>query len=106
MTTWWLTWGGWIAAGVLAIVAAWLWVDLVEARREAERQRIRAEEADAWADNHERTATALASELDALRERHATLLALHGEAVRHLLAFNYVIIHRNLEWKRRRQDSK
>lgn len=26
--TWWLTYGGWVAAGVLAIVAAWLWTDL------------------------------------------------------------------------------
>lgn len=102
---WWMTWGGWIAAGGLAIVAAWLWVDLVEARREAERQQIRAEEAEAWADEHERTANALAAELDQLRERHATLTELYGEAVRRLLAVNYVFVHRNLEWKRRRPDS-
>lgn len=97
---------GWLLAGIAASVAAWLWIVLEDERNRSVRLRIRAEEADAWADEHERTATALASELDALRERHATLLALHGEAVRHLLAFNYVIIHRNLEWKRRRQDSK
>ena len=102
----WFTYGGWIAAGLLTILAAWLWGVAEDERARRARQQIRAEEADAWADNHERTATALARELDALRERHATLLALHGEAVRHLLAFNYVIIHRNLEWKRRRQDSK
>ena len=92
--TWWLTYGGWIAAGVLAIVAWWLWVDLVEARR--------AEEADARADEYERTAAALRAELDGLRERHATLTELYGEAVRRLLAVNYVVIYRNLEWKRRR----
>lgn len=102
--TWWLTWGGWIAAGVLVIVAGWLWVDLAEERRVAAKQRIRAEKADAWADEYERRATALAAELDGLRERHATLTALYGEAVRLLLAVNYVVIHRNLEWKRRRQN--
>jgi hypothetical protein len=92
---------GWIAAGVLAIVAGWLWVDLVEARREAALQRIRAEEAEAWAEDYERTANALAGELDGLRERHVTLTELYGEAVRRLLAWNYVVIDRNLAWKRR-----
>lgn len=95
---------GWLVAGALGLVAAWLWVDLSEERRVAAKQRIRAEEADAWADEHERTATALAAELDGLRERHATLTELYGEAVRRLLANNYVIINRNVEWKRRRQD--
>lgn len=104
MTTWWLTYGGWFAAGVLAIVAAWLWVDLVEARRAATRQQIRAEEADAWADEHQREAAVLAGDLDGLRERHATLTEVYGEAVRRLLAVNYIVIHRNLDWKRRRQD--
>lgn len=102
--TWWLTWGGWIAAGVLAIVAAWLWCVLEDERNRSARLRIRAEEADAWAGEHERTATALAGELDGLRERHVTLTELYGEAVRRLLASNYVIVHRNLEWKRRRQQ--
>ena len=102
--TWWLTWGGWIAAGGLAIVAWWLWADLADAQRAAKRQQIRAEEADAWADEYERTATALAGELDRLRERHATLTELYGEAVRRLLAVNCVIINRNVEWKRRRQQ--
>ncbi len=95
---------GWLVAGGLGLVAWWLWVDLVEARRVAAKQRIRAEEADAWADEYERTATALAGELDRLRERHATLTELYGEAVRRLLAVNYVIINRNMEWKRRRQQ--
>jgi hypothetical protein len=98
--TWWVTWGGWIAAGVLAIVAGWLWADLVEARREAERQRIERETVSAWADEYQREAAALAGELDRLRERHATLTQLYGEAVRRLLVSNYVIVHRNLEWKR------
>ncbi len=95
---------GWLVAGALGLVAAWLWVDLVEARRAATRQRIRAEEADAWADEYERTAAAFRAELDGLRERYATLTELHGEAVRRLLAVNYVVIYRNLEWKRRRQQ--
>ncbi len=95
---------GWLVAGCLLLVVTWLWVDLADARRVAAKQRIRAEEADAWADEHERTATALASELDGLRQRHATLTELYGEAVRRLLAVNYVVIHTNLKWKRRRQD--
>ena len=64
---------GWLLAVALLLVAAWLWLDLSEARQAAKRQQIRAEEADAWADEYERTATALAGELDRLRERHATL---------------------------------
>lgn len=103
--TWWLAWGGWIAAGLLALLAAWLWAIAEEERARRARQQIRAEEADAWAGEHERTATALAAELDQLRERHATLTELYGEAVRRLLAVNYVIVYRNLEWKRRRPDS-
>ncbi len=95
---------GWLVAGGLLLVVAWLRVDLTAARQAAKRQQIRAEEADAWADEYERTATALAGELDGLRERHATLTELYGEAVRRLLAVNYVVIYRNLEWKRRRQD--
>lgn len=95
---------GWLVAGGLLLVVAWLRVDSAEARQAAERQQIRAEEADAWADEYERTAAALRAELDGLRERHATLTELYGEAVRRLLAVNYVVIHRNVEWKRRRQD--
>ena len=95
---------GWLVAVALLLVVAWLWLDLSEARQAAKRQQIRAEEADAWADDYERTATALAAELDGLRQRHATLTELYGEAVRRLLTVNYVVIYRNLEWKRRRQD--
>ena len=95
---------GWLVAGGLLLVAAWLWVDLADARRVAAKQRIRAEEADAWADEYERTAAALRAELDGLRERHATLTELYGEAVRRLLAVNYVVIYRNLEWNRRRSQ--
>ena len=95
---------GWLVAIALLLVAAWLWLELSEARRVAAKLRIRAEEADAWAAEHERTATALAGELDRLRERHATLTELYGEAVRRLLAVNCVIINRNVEWKRRRQQ--
>lgn len=103
--TWWLTWGGWIAAGVLALVAAWFYAVVEDERARRARQQIRAEEAEAWSDEHERTANALQAELDGLRERHVTLTELYGEAVRRLLASNYVIVHRNLEWKRRRPDS-
>ena len=94
---------GWLVAIALLLIVAWLWVDLADARRAAKRQRIRAEEADAWADEDERTAAALRAELDGLRERYVTLTVLYGEAVRRLLASNYVIIDANLAWKRRRQ---
>lgn len=95
---------GWLVAGGLGLVVAWLWVDLVEERRVAERQRIERETVSDWADEYQREATALAAELATLRQRHATLTELYGEAVRLLLAVNYVVIHRNVEWKRRRQD--
>lgn len=102
--TWWLTYGGWIAAGVLALAAAWLYAVVEDERARRARQQIRAEEAEAWADEHERTATVLAGELDRLRERHATLTELYGEAVRRLLAWNYIHIDRNLAWKRRNKQ--
>ena len=92
---------GWLVAGVAAIVAAWLWMCLEDERNRSARLRIRAEEADAWADEYQRDAAALAGELDRQRERHATLLGLYGEAVRRLLAYGFVHIDRNLEWKRR-----
>lgn len=104
--TWWLTYGGWITAGLLALLAAWLYAIAEDERARRARQQILAEEADAWAGEHERTATALAAELDGLRQRHATLTQLYADAVRLLLAANYIVIHRNLEWKRRRQDNK
>jgi len=102
--TWWLTNGGWIAAGVLAIVAAWLYAVVEDERSRRVRQQVRAEESESWAEEHERTAKVLAGELDGLRERYVTLTELYGEAVRRLLAVNYVVIYRNLEWKRRRTD--
>ena len=95
---------GWLVAGGLGLVAAWLWVDLSKARRVAECQRIERETVSDWADEYQREATAMAAELATLRERHATLTELYGEAVRLLLAVNYVVIHRNVEWKRRRQQ--
>lgn len=103
--TWWLTWGGWIAAGVLAIVAGWLWADLVEARREAERQRIERETVSAWADEYQREAAALDAECGRLRNQVATLQMLYAERTRELLAANYRIIATNVAWKRRRPDS-
>ena len=86
-----------IALGA-AVLEAW------QQRSDAQRLRIRVEEPEAWEDEHQRGATVLAGELDRLRERHAMLTELYGEAVRRLLAVNYVVIHRNVEWKRRRQQ--
>lgn len=95
---------GWIAAGVLAVVVGWLWCVLEDERSRRDRWRIRAEEADAWAGEHQREATALAGELDHLRQRHATLTQLYADAVRRLLASNYIHIDRNLAWKRRNKQ--
>lgn len=95
---------GWLLAGGLAVATAWMWVLLEDERSTSARHRIRAEEADAWADEYQREAAQASGELDQLRERHAMLTQLYGEAVRHLLAHNYVIIDRNLDWKRRNKQ--
>ncbi len=95
----------WIIVALgLAIALAAAVLEAWQQRSAARRLRIRAEEAEDWADEHQREATVLAGELDRLREQHATLTELYGEAVRRLLAVNYVVIHRNLESKRKRQD--
>lgn len=102
--TWWLTWGGWIAAGGLLLVAAWLWVDLTAARRAAERQRIERETVSDWADEYQREAAALDAECVRLRNQVATLQMLYAERTRELLAENFRIIATNVAWKRRRQQ--
>lgn len=86
---------------LLALATAYAVLDAWQQRRNLRRLRIRAEEAEAWADEYQREAAVLAGELDRLRQRHATLTGLYGEAVRRLLAVGYVHIERNLEWKRR-----
>lgn len=94
---------GWIVAGFLAMLVAWLWADLAAARRVAERQRIERETVSAWADEYQREAAALDAECVRLRNQVATLQMLYAERTRELLAVNYVHIERNLEWKRRKQ---
>lgn len=96
---------GWIVAGFLAMLVAWLWADLVEARREAERQRIERETVSAWADEYQREAAALDAECGRLRNQVATLQMLYAERTRELLAVNFRIIATNVAWKRRRTDS-
>lgn len=97
-----LTREDWIIVAVgLAIALAAAVLEAWQQRSAARSLRIRAEEAAAWADEHQREAAVLAGELDRLRERHAMLTELYGEAVRRLLASNYVVIQRNIEWKRR-----
>lgn len=95
---------GWLVAGGLLLVVAWLKATLVLTRRAAEKLVIAAQESDAWADEYQREAAVLAADNARLNERLASMTELYGEAVRRLLAVNYVVIHTNLKWKRRRQD--
>lgn len=99
-----LAWAGWAVAGLLACASIVLWAALEEERSRRARQQIRAEESEAWADEYERSATVLAAELDQMRERHAVLSELYAQLVRTVLAQNYIVIERNLEWKRRNRD--
>ena len=99
-----------IAALLCTILLAAVWYWHAQYRAECgrtERMRIRAEEADSWADLYQETAKALAdqiaairSERDTLSERNAHLQALHAERVRQLLAKNYTIIDRTIQWRR------
>ena len=95
-------WG--ILAGVLAAITVLCACGWDMERQRATALRIRAEEAEAWADEHQREADAANAELDQLRERHAVLLELYAQLVRHALAQNYIVIERNLEWKRRKSS--
>ncbi len=68
------------------------------------RERIRRQEAEAWADHFEAEADTLRCENTRLREQLATVQGLHAERTRQLLAQNYWIIDSNVAWKRRRQQ--
>ena len=89
---------------LILLAAVWYWHGQFRAQcGRTERMRIRAEEADSWADLYQETAKALAdqiaairSERDTLRERNAHLQALHAERVRQLLAKNYFIVDLNV----------
>ena len=95
----------WIIVALgLAIALAAAVLEAWQQRSAARRLRIRAEEAEDWADEHQREAAVLAADNARLNERLATMTELYGEAVRRLLAVNYAIINRNVEWKRRRQQ--
>lgn len=95
---------GWLVAAALLLVMVWLKATLVLTRRAAEKLVIAAQESDAWADEYQREAASLAADNARLQERLASMTELYGEAVRRLMAVNYVVIHRNVEWKRRRQQ--
>jgi len=88
---------------LLAIAAAGLAIYAWQEHMQTIAHRIRAEEADSWADFYQETAKALAdqiaairSERDTLRERNAHLQALHAERTRQLLAKNYWIVDHNI----------
>ncbi len=99
-----LTTAGFTALCLFLLAAVWYWHAQYQAQRgRTERMRIRAEEADSWADFYQETAKALAdqiaairSERDTLRERNAHLQALHAERTRQLLAKNYWIVDHNI----------
>lgn len=75
----------------------------IDSRNALARERIRREEADAWAEDFEQQAAALAAECDRLRERLGVLQMLYAERTRDLLAQNYLIIATNVKGKRRSQ---
>jgi hypothetical protein len=92
------------AIGIMAIalIAA---LAYAEDRRSAlARERIRREEADAWAEQFERDAESMRTENARLSEQVTTLQMLYAERTRDLLAQNYMIIATNVAWKRRRQQ--
>jgi transposase len=95
---------GWLVAGGLLLVVAWLRVDSAEARQAAERQRIERETVSDWADEYQREAAALDAECVRLRNQVATLQMLYAERTRELLAENFRIIATNVALKRRRQQ--
>ena len=73
-------------------------------RNELERERIRRQEADAWAEYFEKETETLRCENVRLRDQVATLQMLYAERTGDLLAHNYRIIETNVAWKRRRQQ--
>ena len=90
-----------------AMLVAWLAAVVAlayaqEQRIRLDRERIRREEADAWADQFERDATALRTENAQLRRELSTSQAQCSERTRQLLAQNYYIIHENIERRRQR----
>ena len=85
-----------------ALVAALAYAE--DRRNELARERIRREEADAWAEQFERDAENQRTENARLSEQVATLQMLYAERTRDLLAQNYMIIATNVAWKRRRQQ--
>lgn len=90
---------------LLALATAYAVLDAWQQRRNLRRLRIRAEEAEAWADEYQREAAALDAECVRLRNQVATLQMLYAERTRELLAVNFRIIATNVAWKRRRTDS-
>ena len=81
-------WAGWLLVVVLASAVIVLWSVAKTSAAGRARQQIKAEEAEAWADEHEREADAANAELDQMRERHAVCFELYAELVRHALAQN------------------
>lgn len=103
-----LTIAGLSALCLILLAAVWYW------HAQYRDQRIRAEQSDDWSDywqhwseewrdRAERATATLAAateEINTLRERNAHLQALHAERVRQLLAKNYTVIDRNIQWRR------
>lgn len=92
------------ALALLAIAAICALAYAEDQRNMACRERIRREEADAWCEQSEQQAAALAAECGRLREQIAALRVLNTERTRDLLAQNYLIIAANVAGKRRRQQ--
>lgn len=89
------------ATCTVLIVVAW------NERTRATRATVRAEEADSWSqwfqEAAEEQATqlrAINAELSDLRRQHGRLQAMYTDLVRSRLADNYVIVDRNIQWRR------
>lgn len=103
-----LTTAGLTALCLVLLAAVWYW------HGQAEAQRKRAEQSDDWSDYWQHwseewreraerataTLAAMTEDYNTLRERNAHLQALHAERVRQLLAKNYTIIDRTIQWRR------
>ena len=83
-----------------AITIALLAVKGGQLNQAHERQRIRAEEAEAWQDEYQRERDVLAGELARLQEQYRTLQALYTLRTREVLAANYRHIAANVARQR------
>jgi hypothetical protein len=69
---------GWLVAAALVLVVAWQAVDLVAARRTAQRQQVALEEAEAWGEEWRHIAEVRAAAMAAAETRYRHTEALYA----------------------------